>query len=437
MILDGEKRDANVVALDATKKAEGAIGAAAIGSILILAFCNLVSFADRQLTAIMAGPIKTHLALDNAQIALLGGTAFALMYGLAGIPAGLAADRFVRKRMIACAVLFWSICTAICGLAGSFAIFFVARVGVGIGEAVLLPCAFSLIYDLVPARRRGLAFALFGLGIPAGMALGLAAGGVLNDFFAARPDLGGSLADLASWQKTFLTLASLGIPASLLALFIVEPARQRLAAKAGEAAGEGASRLAVVAFFAAMGFAGIAFHGINFWTPSLLGSRFDLPTGAVGVRMGLSTIAAGTLGMFLIGAWTDREERLRGTAGVARILAVAFLGFAVAALLIGFGDNRFAWLGVSFFYFFGLGFTTAASALVLRLGGVGRSGIFAAAYGLVINVCGHGLGPLGFGAAMDNLPLSQGSILAMAAVTVASLAILAALVLSLGSRRPA
>lgn len=422
-------------ALDAMRSpirdGQESMGAAAIWSILILAFCNLVSFADRQLAAIMAGPIKAHLLLDNAQIALLGGTAFALMYGVAGIPAGLAADRFVRKRMIAAAVLFWSFCTAVCGLAGSFTVFFIARVGVGVGEAVLLPCAFSLIYDLVPSHRRGLAFALFGLGIPAGMALGLAAGGVLNEFFAARPDLGRELGDLASWQKTFLTIASLGLIASALALSMPEPVRRSHGAKTVLKKTPESSRVAVIAFFVAMALAGIAFHGINFWTPNLLGNKFDLATGFIGVRMGLITILAGTAGMFLIGAWTDREEQLHGTRGVARILIVAFLGFAVAALLIGLGDPSLAWVGVSLFYFCGLGFTTAASAIVLRMGGAERSGFFAAVYGLVINVCGHGLGPLGFGTAMDRMEWSQGAILALTAASVAPMAALAAAVLSI------
>lgn len=411
------------------------MGTAVFLSILILAFGNLVSFADRQLTAIMAGPIKASLSLTNAEVALLGGTAFAMMYGIAGIPAGLAADRFKRKRMIACAIFFWSLCTAVCGVAGDFKTFFIARIGVGVGEAVLLPCAFSLIYDLVPVRRRGLAFALFGLGIPAGMALGLAAGGVLNDFFASRPDLGGLLGGLEPWQKTFLTLASLGIPASLLALAIKEPARQPRSLKQ-DGSPERSSLMTVLAFFAAMGFAGIAFHGINFWTPTLLGEKFGLPTGAIGARMGLITIVTGTLGMFVIGAWTDREEKLRGPRGVARILVAAFLGFAAAGLLIGLGDGLLAWAGVCLFYFFGLGFTTSASAIVLRLGGSGRSGLFAAAYGLVINVCGHGLGPLGFGAAMDGSSLSRGAVLAIAAASVAPIAALAALVVSLSSPRP-
>jgi MFS family permease len=185
------------------------------GSILILAFCNLCSFADRQLTAIMAGPIKAHFSLDHSAMALLGGTAFAIMYGFAGIPAGLAADKFSRRRMIAGAVLFWSACTAICGWTNSFGVLFAARIGVGIGEAILLPCAFSLIHDVDPPHRRGFAFALFGLGIPAGMALGSAAGGMLNDVFAVHTAHFGLFGPLEPWQKTFNVLALLGVPAGV------------------------------------------------------------------------------------------------------------------------------------------------------------------------------------------------------------------------------
>jgi hypothetical protein len=76
------------------------------------------------------------------------------------------------------------------------------------------------------------------------------------------------------------------------------------------------------------------------------------------------------------------EQNRQGTAGVARVLSISFIGFAIAGLAIGLGQVPLVWFGTFLFYCVGLGFTTAASALVLRLGRAGRSGLFGALYSL-------------------------------------------------------
>lgn len=109
-------------------------GHVALGIFLV---AYILSFVDRQILSLMVEPIKQDLGLSDLQVGLLQGLAFALLYAVVGIPIGMLADRISRRRIIAVGVLFWSACTALCGFAGSYAHLFVARMGVGLGEASL------------------------------------------------------------------------------------------------------------------------------------------------------------------------------------------------------------------------------------------------------------------------------------------------------------
>ena len=107
------------------------------------------------------GPIKADLALTDTQFGLLGGTAFALLFCLGAVPLGWLADRTDRRRLIAIGILAWSAMTALCGLAPDFQTFILARIGVGLGEACLIPAGVSLIRSGIAPERRGRAVALF------------------------------------------------------------------------------------------------------------------------------------------------------------------------------------------------------------------------------------------------------------------------------------
>ncbi len=56
----------------------------ALGMLLLVYIFN---FVDRQILAILAGPIQDHLGLSDTQMGLLGGIAFALLYSTLGVPA--------------------------------------------------------------------------------------------------------------------------------------------------------------------------------------------------------------------------------------------------------------------------------------------------------------------------------------------------------------
>ena len=122
----------------------------------MLTLAYLISFLDRQILALMVGPIKADLQLSDTEISLLMGAAFSLFYAFMGIPLGRLADRTNRRNIIIIGITFWSLMTAACGLASKFIHLFVARIGLGAGEASLTPSAISIISDYFSRRERGL-----------------------------------------------------------------------------------------------------------------------------------------------------------------------------------------------------------------------------------------------------------------------------------------
>ncbi len=151
---------------------ENATQAANAWRVLFLLFlANLFNFFDRTIPAIIVEPIRLEWHLSDFQLGMLG-TAFTLVYAIAGLPLGRMADNGSRKKLMGCGLAVWSGLTAVNGMVGSFWTFLLVRMGVGIGEASYAPAANSLIGEFVPCPP-----ARTGHGpVHAGSAVGLAAG---------------------------------------------------------------------------------------------------------------------------------------------------------------------------------------------------------------------------------------------------------------------
>ena len=134
-----------------------ATGGGRVLAILLLAY--IFNFIDRQIIGILAVPIKIELQLTDTQLSLMGGLAFALFYSGLAIPIAWLADRRSRVNIIAVSVAFWSLFTALCGLAQNFWHLFLARMGVGVGEAGGVAPSYALISDYFPRERRARAMA--------------------------------------------------------------------------------------------------------------------------------------------------------------------------------------------------------------------------------------------------------------------------------------
>ena len=210
--------------MEVARQDRARVGAYAWYVLGVLMLVYVINFIDRQIISILAESIEHDLKLDDAQIGFLYGTAFAVFYALFGIPIARLADSWHRGRLMAIGLGIWSSMTALSGFAGSYGQLAAARVGVGIGEATASPCAYSMISDYFPARRRATAMAIYSAGLYIGGGLSLPIGGtVMGKWNAAFP--AGGPAGLVGWQAAFLAV---GIPGLLLALWVLtlrEPLR--------------------------------------------------------------------------------------------------------------------------------------------------------------------------------------------------------------------
>ena len=179
-------------------------------SMLVLVYT--FNFIDRQILGILAEPIKNHFDLSDTQMGLLLGLPFALLYSTLAIPIAWLADRKSRVWIMTGALTVWSAMTALCGLATSYTHLFLARVGVGVGEAGGVAPAYSLVSDYYPPQQRGRALAAYSFGIPIGSAIGIIFGGVI--------------ATVLDWRWAFIIVGGLGVLiAPIFRLVVKEPQR--------------------------------------------------------------------------------------------------------------------------------------------------------------------------------------------------------------------
>ncbi|MBL8644349.1 MAG: MFS transporter [Rhodospirillaceae bacterium] len=201
--------------------------------VAVLSIANLFSFLDRTVLNLLVAPIKADLLLTDTQIGLLQGAAFGVFYTLMILPFGWVADNGNRVRLVGLGLAFWSIMTAMCGLAGSFTELFLARIGVGFGEATLAAAGASIISDYFTAKSRTLPLSVLTMVASTGagvalMAGGLVGGAVMQSSAMTVPLLG----DLKPWQVVFLSVGLPGLVWSLLFLLVREPERREVAADA-------------------------------------------------------------------------------------------------------------------------------------------------------------------------------------------------------------
>ncbi len=269
--------------------------------LFILTLVYAFNFVDRQILVILQEPIKVEMALSDAQLGLLSGFSFALVYITAGIPIAYWADRSNRRNIIAAALTVWSGMTALSGLAQNYSQLLLARIGVGIGEAGGSPPAHSMISDYYPPARRGTALAIYSTGVHVGILLGFV--------------LGGLLAQAYGWRVAFM---GVGLPGIVLAVIMVltvrEPPRGRWETAAQAAYKpdwkETLAALSSYRSFRYLALAGglTAFvgYGSGNFAPSFMVRNHGFEMGEVGIILAVFGGGGGMLGTFLGGFLADK-----------------------------------------------------------------------------------------------------------------------------------
>jgi MFS family permease len=195
--------------------------------VVILTIAYVFSFLDRQILSLLVEPIKADLGISDTQMSLLQGLAFGIFYTVLGIPIGRLADRRSRRAIIATGTTIWCLMTAACGLAKDFPQLFLARIGIGIGEAALNPSAFSLISDYFPRERRARPMSFYAMGVSLGAGIAMVLGGQIIAWAYGRPALVLPLVgELYQWQSVFLVVGLPGLLVAVMMITVKEPSRK-------------------------------------------------------------------------------------------------------------------------------------------------------------------------------------------------------------------
>jgi MFS family permease len=409
----------------------------------VLMVAYTFSFIDRYVIALLIQPIKQDFDLSDTQIGLLSGIAFALFYTTLGIPIGRLADHYNRRRIISAGIFIWSMMTGLCGLAQSFLQLFIARIGVGVGEAALSPAAFSLIADSFPPRRIGRALSVYSVGVYFGSGLAFIIGGAVIQLVTNAADITLPLiGTIRAWQLTFVGVGLPGILISLWVFTIREPGRRNLATASGTSIPVRevvrfiwAGRRAYGAHFFGFSLMALAFNAIAIWSPTFLGRAFDFTPSEAGYSLGSIILVFGSTGI-IAGGWLADTLAERGrqdaTLRVGIIAAVGMTPFAIMAPLMPSASGVLM-LYCPLMFFSSFGFGAAAAALQLITPNEMR-GQVSAVYLFMINLIGIGLGPFLTGRITDAVFANDAAVGFSIAIVAGSSAPIAALALASGLR---
>jgi|SRR5271169_3944203 len=302
--------------------------------IVVLLLAYTLSFADRMLMTLLIEPIKKEFGISDTAVSILVGFAFALFYVVMGIPFGYLSDRLNRRNMIRLGIGAWSLMMAICGLASTFGTLFLGRMGVGVGEATLSPCAYSMLGDYFPRDKLGRAMALYSLGIPLGTGCALVFGGIVVQSFAKTPVvIVPFVGSLTSWRAAFLVLALPGLLLMLLMSTVREPLR-RGAKWQSERAPDAFEVLRFVKlnkrvlayYFGGISILSMVVYGTMAWIPTFFARTYALNAARAGVYYGTILAVAGTVGLFAGGLMGDRLVKRGASDGHLRTLMFGIAG---------------------------------------------------------------------------------------------------------------
>jgi MFS transporter, Spinster family, sphingosine-1-phosphate transporter len=349
--------------------------------------------------------IKSDLHLTDTQLGFLSGIAFALFYGVMGIPIARWADRGNRVTIIALTTALWSVAVALCGAVSSFMQLLVIRIFVAVGEAGCIPPGQSLIADYFTRGQRPRAIGIYMLAGSMSVVIGYFAAGWLNQLYG--------------WRATFVMVGAPGVALAVLARFTLREPRLEKGrpASTDPRIVQPSLKEVCTTLWASVTFRHLLIcfslfyffsYGIQQWQPAFFIRSYGLKTGEVGnwfaFAYGLASFVGIYWGGVLASRYAANNERLQ-----LRVLTVMSCLFGLTTACVYIAPNyhlAFAMLGVA-----------------TALGSAGQGPLFAmiqtlvpprmratatAIMFLVANLIGAGLGPLAAGILSDALRLLFG-----------------------------
>jgi len=295
--------------------------------VFTLVYCT--NIADRYVLSVLIEPIRAEFGLSDSALGFLSGFAFAIFYTVLGLPIARLADRSNRRNIVAAATVVFSVMTALCGMAQSFVLLVLARIGVAVGEAGATPPAHSIIADLFERHQRALALAIFSLGASAGLTLGMT--------------FGGWVAEHHGWRFAFLSLAVPGLlVAGLVRLTVKEPIRTHSdnapsQATLAETVRFMLSQRALVHVFVGGALLNAYLVGLSIFLPALLVRSQGYTVGEAGQSLGIILGVSGSIGLLAGGYLTDKlgKRDLRWHVWLTALVTVISFPATIALLFVG------------------------------------------------------------------------------------------------------
>lgn len=319
-------------------------GRAVASQILFTLFlATVVSYMDRGIIALLIPDLKATFGLSDTEISIVQGMAFSVFFSLASIPVGHLVDRMNRRNLIIAGILFWSGATMACGLAETYPQLLIARACVGVGEASLIPAAYSIVADCFVSERRGRAMSLLVAAASLGGALSNLVGGLLlkavsGSSHVVVPLLG----ELLVWRFVFVVFGSFGVVLTALLLAFREPQRQSGRSYVAASAKSGPSFLSFArrdpylygATFIIVALIFTTTTVTSIWIVVALTRVHHVDTATSGMLIGFTKLGSHVLGSLVGGAIGDMLSQTNGRYGRFNIWIMGMPLLALGGLLL-------------------------------------------------------------------------------------------------------
>jgi len=371
----------------------------------ILTIVYVSNFVDRQVINVLAEYIIEDLQISDGQFGMLSGIAFAFIYTTLAIPIARWADVGNRRNIVAISVAVWSLMTALCGAAQNFAQLFLARFGVGVGEAGGSPPSHSIVSDIFHAEQRATALSIYSLGVYGGILVGTVGGAYLVQYF--------------DWRIAFVVVGLPGILLALLVRFVVKEPPRGMAEKRKDV--EPPGFIQVMSFlwerksFRHLSFAcalhAFVTYGVGNFMPLFLGRVHEMPILDIGWYYGLIAGIGGLAGTFFGGWSADYMSKKTGDKNW-----YIWIPFVSTLIAVPFALNTFlimptAYIAAYSYFlpvFFGGWYLAPCLASTHFLVGVRMRAMGSAVLLFMLNLIGLGLGPMLTGFVSDYLTPEYG-----------------------------
>ncbi|OCC23514.1 MFS transporter [Croceicoccus estronivorus] len=368
----------------------------------------VLAWLDRLIISMMVEPIKETLELGDFEMSLVLGPAFAISYAIFAIPLGWATDRMSRRLVIYIGVSIWSLATLACAFAQSFPMLIACRIGVGIGEAALLPAAYSLIADAFPRDRVTFATSLFQTAGKFGSAVAFGIGGILIGFATTFAHIDWPILGRAEgWQITFAMIGVPGFVFALLAYTFPEPGRHGVRSNAA-----GTSAVTLPEFLRehtgllvmmAVAFTSLAVVGYSMtsWVPTYIDRHFHWEPQQYGPALSLMNVF-GAISLVALGRAVDFLFARGMKDAHLRFYSWLILALSPAIVCAFFVSNVYLFLGLyALIQLITVPYIVYCSALVAMLASSELRGRLLGIFLLITNIVGFGAGPAIVGALTD------------------------------------